>query len=193
MGVLELHPWGSRNDDLEHPDRIVIDLDPDEAISWKTLAESARQTRALLKELGLESFLKNTGGKGLHIVAPIVAEHDWPTLKQFAHAVALSLEKISPQLYLTKMSKAARKGRIFVDYLRNERGATAVSPFSPRARSGVTVSVPLSWSELDLPDRQVFHVSDFANWKGRLKRDPWKSLPGLKQRIDLEKSARFLR
>jgi bifunctional non-homologous end joining protein LigD len=192
MGVLELHPWGARNDDLEHPDRIVIDLDPDESISWETLAESARQTRALFRKLGLESFLKSTGGKGLHIVAPIEAAYDWAVVKQFTHAVALTLEKQAPRLYLTKMSKAARKGKIFVDYLRNERGATAVAPFSPRARAGVTVSVPLAWSELDLQERPVFHVADFAKWKDRLDRDPWKRLRGTQQRIDIEGSARVL-
>jgi bifunctional non-homologous end joining protein LigD len=192
MGVLELHPWGSRNDDLEHLDRIVIDLDPDESIAWETLAQSARQTRALLKKLGLESFLKGTGGKGLHIVVPIQPEYDWAAVKQFTHAVALTLEKQAPRLYLTKMNKAARKGKIFIDYLRNERGATAVAPFSPRARAGATVSVPLHWSELDIAERPVFHVADFANWKDRLKRDPWQRLPALKQRIDIERSSRVL-
>ena len=192
MGVLELHPWCAQNDDLEHPDRIVIDLDPDESISWPTLAAAAKETRALLKKLDLESFLKSTGGKGLHVVVPIAPEHDWPTIKQFAHAIALKLEKQHPDLYLTKMSKAARKGRIFIDYLRNERGATAVAAFSPRARAGATVSIPLAWSELDQPQRPIFHVANFTEWQPRLKRDPWKNLPQTKQKIDPEKAAKLL-
>jgi bifunctional non-homologous end joining protein LigD len=184
MGVLELHPWGSTNQDLEHPDRIIIDLDPDESIAWQTLAQSALETRSLWKKLGFESFLKSTGGKGLHVVVPIVPKYDWAAIKQLAHAVALELEKRRPELYLTKMSKAARKGKIFIDYLRNERGATAVAAFSPRARVGAPVSMPLSWSELNSAQRPSFHVSDFDHWKSRLKRDPWKKLPLLKQEID---------
>jgi bifunctional non-homologous end joining protein LigD len=183
MGVLEVHPWGSRNDDLEHPDRIIIDLDPDAAISWARLAESAAEVRNHLKKLGLESFLKSTGGKGLHVVVPIVPEYDWVAIKQFAHAFVLQMEKEQPGLYLTKMSKAARKDRIFLDYLRNERGATAVAAFSPRARAGAPVSLPLNWSDLKLAERPVARVADFEEWKGRLSRDPWKQLLKSPQRI----------
>jgi bifunctional non-homologous end joining protein LigD len=183
IGVLEVHPWGSRNDDLEHPDRIIIDLDPDAAISWTRLAESAAEVRKQLKKLGLESFLKSTGGKGLHVVVPIVPEYDWAVIKQLAHAFVLQMEKEQPALYLTKMSKAARKDRIFLDYLRNERGATAVAAFSPRARAGAPVSLPLNWSDLKLAERPVAHVADFEEWKGRLNRDPWKQLLKSPQRI----------
>jgi bifunctional non-homologous end joining protein LigD len=186
MGVLELHPWGSKNNDLEHPDRIVIDLDPDESLPWSTLTRAARETRALLKQLGLETFLKGTGGKGLHVVAPIVPEHDWAVVKGFAHSIALQLEKQSPDLYLAKMSKAARKGKIYVDYLRNERGATSVAAFSPRARAGAPVSVPLAWKELDLDERPAFHVSDFNLWKGRLRTDPWKKMSEIAQRLYIQ-------
>jgi bifunctional non-homologous end joining protein LigD len=183
IGVLEVHPWGSRNDDLEHPDRIIIDLDPDAAISWTQLAESAAEVRKQLKKLGLESFLKSTGGKGLHVVVPIVPEYDWAAIKQLAHAFVLQMEKEQPGLYLTKMSKAARKDRIFLDYLRNERGATAVAAFSPRARAGAPVSLPLNWNDLKLAGRPVAHVADFEEWKGRLNRDPWKQLLKSPQRI----------
>ncbi|HEY9127309.1 MAG TPA: non-homologous end-joining DNA ligase, partial [Acidobacteriaceae bacterium] len=192
MGVLEVHPWGSTNDDLEHPDRIIFDLDPDTAIDWPTVAAAAKEMRALLKKLGLESFLKSTGGKGLHVVAPVQPEHEWPAVKEFAHNVALHLERQHPERYLSKMSKAARANKIFLDYLRNERGATAVAPFSPRARAGVTVSVPLSWSELDAAERPSFSVADSAAWRSRLKRDPWQKLPALKQSLDLEKAAQIL-
>ena len=192
VGVLEVHPWGSQNDDLEHPDSIIFDLDPDEAISWQLLASSAKELRALLQKLGLESFLKSTGGKGLHLVAPIAPEHGWSAVKDFAHSFALFVEKQNPARYISKMSKAARANRIFLDYLRNERGSTAVAPFSPRARAGVTVSIPLAWSEVDQPSRPIFRVADFPTWQSRLKQDPWKKLPETHQSLDLEKAAKLL-
>jgi bifunctional non-homologous end joining protein LigD len=186
MGVLEVHPWGSRNDDLEHPDRIIVDLDPDAAITWERLTESAGDVRKRFKKLGLESFLKSTGGKGLHVVVPFMAEHDWTVIKQFVHEFVLQMEKAEPSLYLTKMSKAARKEKIFLDYLRNERGATAVAAFSPRARPGGPVSLPLSWNELKLGEHPAAHVADFAGWKGRLRNDPWKQMGASEQRITQE-------
>src|SRR5271165_2172878 len=176
MGVLEIHPWGSKNDNLERPDLIIFDLDPDAAISWRTLADSAAEVRRRLKSLGLESFLKTTGGKGVHVVIPIEAKLDWTAVKQFAHSFALAMEQQRPNLYLSKMSKAARKDRIFIDYLRNERGATAIAPYSPRARAGAPVALPLSWTDLKLPERPVFRVADFNKWKHRLARDPWKDI-----------------
>ncbi len=181
MGVLEVHPWGSRNEDLEHPDRLTIDLDPDEAIAWETLAESAEEVRVRLKKMSLQSFLKTTGGKGLHVVVPITPGYDWGVIKQFAHGLVLDLEKRNPARYLTKMSKAARKGRIYLDYLRNERGATAVAAYSPRARAGMAVSLPLEWKELKGTARPVFQVVEFMGWRERLKRDPWKGMVTMKQ------------
>jgi bifunctional non-homologous end joining protein LigD len=183
MGVLEVHPWGSRNEDLEHPDRIIIDLDPDPTVPWARLAASAGEVRKELKKLGLESFLKSTGGKGLHVVVPIEPEHDWTVIKQFAHAFVVQMEKVQPSLYLTKMSKAARKEKIFLDYLRNERGATAVAAFSPRARAGAAVSLPLSWNDLKLQERPIVRAADFAGWRGKLGRDPWKNFFKTQQNI----------
>ncbi len=184
MGVLEIHPWGSRNDSLETPDMLIFDLDPDEAIDWKTLASAAQQVRKLLKKLGLESFVKTTGGKGLHVVAPIVPEHDWTAIKSFARGFAEQIEKSDPDLYLIKMTKAARKGKIFLDYLRNERGATAVTAFSPRARPGVHVALPLSWNDLD--EKPEFSVVNYNEWKSRLSRDPWAKMWDLKQSLSRE-------
>ncbi|QHN04108.1 DNA ligase D [Granulicella sp. WH15] len=174
MGVLEVHPWGSCNEDLEHPDRIIFDLDPDIAISWQTLASTALEIRKQLKTLGLVSFLKTTGGKGLHVVVPIQPTREWMDVKEFSHQFVLAMEQQNPDLYLTKMSKAARKNKIYLDYLRNERGATAVAPFSPRARSGMNVSLPLDWSELKQDEYPVCRVADFGKWRKRLKSDPWK-------------------
>lgn len=183
MGVLEVHPWGSKNDSLEKPDRIIIDLDPDPAIPWKQLAASAKQVHTMLRSIGLESFLKTTGGKGLHVVIPIAARYEWPTVKNWARAFATAMEETQPDLYLIKMSKAARAKKIFVDYLRNERGATAVAPFSPRARAGAPVSMPLAWKELSAAERPYFSVSNFDQWKARLKKDPWKGIDNLKQKL----------
>ena len=186
LNVLELHPWGSRAEDFEHPDRIIFDLDPDAAISWQTLADTAADVRARMKRLGLESFLKSTGGKGLHIVAPIAPEHDWATVKEFAHPFVLAMEAADSKLFITKMTKAARTNRIYLDYLRNERGATAVAPYSPRTRAGAPVSVTMAWSELKADAAPRCRVADFAEWKQRLRRDPWARLPAVQQRLTAE-------
>ncbi len=183
MGVLEVHPWGSTNADLEHPDRLVFDLDPDESLPWSRVSEAALDVRALLKNLGLEGFLKTTGGKGLHIVVPIQPVQDWTSIKTFARDFVVKMEKASPSLYLSKMTKAARVGKIYLDYLRNERGATSVAPYSPRARAGAPVSMPLAWSELKSPDRPRFHVADFAQWQARLKKDPWQTFFSVDQKL----------
>ena len=184
LGVMEIHPWGSRNDELEKPDRIIFDLDPGDGVEWKQLVKSAVEIRGLLKQLGLESFVKWTGGKGLHVVAPIEAQREWPEVKTFAHSFARMLEAANPKLYLTKMTKTERGNRIFVDYLRNEREATAVAPYSPRARKGAHVAMPLSWEELKKTDRRPeYSVANFESWKARLKRDPWEKIETTRQRL----------
>ncbi len=183
MGVLEIHPWGSKNDSLETPDRIIFDLDPDESIDWKVLGATAKEFRTRLEELGLQSFLKTTGGKGLHVVIPIRPENEWPAIKEFAHNLVLGIERKNPGLYVTKMTKAIRKNRIYLDYLRNDRGSTAIAPFSTRARSGAPVSLPLDWKELNAKSRPTFHVTDFSSWKKRLNTDPWAEMPRIKQRL----------
>jgi bifunctional non-homologous end joining protein LigD len=189
MGVLEVHPWGSHNQSLEQPDRITIDLDPDEALPWSTLTAAALDVRKRLKSLKLESWVKTTGGKGLHVVVPIQPQQQWPEIKEWAHRFVLAMERENPSLYLTRMTKAARTGKIYLDYLRNERGATAVAPYSPRARKGAPVSVPLAWSELKSPDRPTFRVSNFAEWSTRLhKKDVWADLLRSTQALDQRKA-----
>ena len=183
MGVLEIHPWGSRNESMETPDQVIFDLDPSEEIEWKQLVASALEVRDLMSQLGLESFAKITGGKGIHVVAPIEPELEWAEVKEFAHSFVRMMEAANPKLYLTKMTKAARKGRIYLDYLRNERGATAVAPYSPRARKGARVAMPLSWNELKKGTRPEFAVANFEEWKARLKRDPWAKMETLKQSL----------
>ncbi len=183
MGVLEIHPWGSKNDSLEKPDRIIFDLDPDESIDWKTLGATAKELRSRLEDLGLESFLKTTGGKGLHVLAPIRPENEWPAIKEFAHNIVLGIERKNPGLYVTKMTKAIRTNRIYLDYLRNDRGSTAIAPFSTRARPGAPVALPLDWKDLNAKSRPAFHVADFSEWKARLSTDPWAAMPRIKQRL----------
>lgn len=181
MGVLEIHPWGSRNESLDEPDRIIFDLDPDASIQWKTLAETARNLKLRLSQVKLKSFLKSTGGKGLHVVVPIRPDHKWPIIKEFAHQMVLEMEHAQPQLYVTKMTKSARKDHIYLDYLRNNREATSIAPFSPRARPGLAVAVPLQWKELESANAPAFHVSDFPKWKTRLRHDPWRELLEIRQ------------
>jgi bifunctional non-homologous end joining protein LigD len=183
MNVIEIHPWGSTNDDLEHPDRIIFDLDPDEAVSWRTLCDSAQEVRERLKKLTLESFVKTTGGKGLHIVAPIQPKFGWDQVKALTHAFVAQMEQDNGKLYISKMTKAARTNKIFVDYLRNERDATAVAPYSVRARPGLAVALPLEWSELKSAERPKFLLAEFAEWGERLKKDPWKPMLSSKQAI----------
>ena len=185
IAVLEVHPWGSRNESMEQPDRIIIDLDPDAAIDWKTLAASAEEVRKRLKALELKSFVKTTGGKGLHVVVPIRPEHTWPEVKEFTRDFVLAMEKDFPRQFLTKMTKAARVGKIFLDYLRNDRGSTAVAPFSPRARAGLPVAMPLSWSELNGEQLPRFRISDIQSWRKRLARDPWQEMFSIDQRLPM--------
>ncbi|HEY3706667.1 MAG TPA: DNA ligase D [Terracidiphilus sp.] len=185
IGVLEVHPWGSKNETMEQPDRIVIDLDPDPSIEWATVVSSAKEVRKRLQKLGLKSFVKTTGGKGLHVVVPIRPEHEWPAVKDFTHQFVLNMERDFPSQFLTKMSKAARVGKIFLDYLRNDRGATAVAPYSPRARAGLPIAMPLRWSELDQQGPPRFLVSDIQDWRKRLARDPWKEMLRLDQPLRL--------
>src|SRR3954463_4818677 len=128
MGVLEIHVWGSKIPDFEKPDRLIFDLDPDPSVDWPHVIAAAKEVRLLLKELGLVSFLKTTGGKGLHIVVPVQRRTSWEDAKTFCQAVADLLVMAAPDRYIAKMSKAARKNKIFVDYLRNDQGSTAVAP-----------------------------------------------------------------
>jgi len=184
MGVLEVHVWGARADDVEKPDRIVFDLDPDPDVAWKAVVETARELNQRLTALDLVAFLKTTGGKGLHIVVPIRRGPEWDDVKQFSSAIAALLVREHPDLLTTHMSKARRHGRILIDTLRNRRGATWVAPYSPRARERAPVSTPLAWSELTTgvgPDQ--FTVENLARRLAGLKRDPWAAIASTKQTL----------
>ena len=174
MGVLEIHIWGSSLPDLERPDLLVFDLDPDPAVPWAALVDGARRVREVLSGAGLRSFVKTTGGKGLHVVAPIVPSGGWGQVRDFCKSVAETVAAEDPDKFTATMSKAKRIGKIYVDYVRNTRGSTSIAPFSTRARDGGTVSVPLRWEELNgghrPPDYTLLTLGDRLR---RLRGDPW--------------------
>jgi bifunctional non-homologous end joining protein LigD len=174
MSVLEFHPWGSTAAHLEQPDRIIFDLDPDEGLAWPRVVAAATALRDALAALGLRSFAKTTGGKGLHLVVPIKPRHDWATVGEFARAFVAKLAQAEPHLYTGAMGKRQRQGRIFIDFLRNRRGATAVAAFSTRARPAATVSAPLTWEEVESGIRSdQFTLLSLPQRLRSLAADPW--------------------
>ena len=183
MGALELHVWGSRAGRLECPDRMVFDLDPDEGLPWLRVVEAAELVRDRLATIGLRSWVKTTGGKGLHVVVPLTGTQTWDEVKAFSQALAEHLVSEASDRYTSKMSKAGRKGKVFLDYLRNSRGATAVAAYSTRARPGATVSMPVGWDELGrlMPDQ--FTVQSVPRRLKTLKQDPWKEFWNVRQSI----------
>ena len=181
-GAIEFHTWGATVPDIQHPDRITMDLDPDEKLPWRTLVEGTLLTKQLLDGLNLVSFLKTTGGKGLHVVAPLEPKLGWDEVKEFTRRIAEMLARARPDLFTAKISKQRRPGKIFVDYLRNSQSASAVAAFSPRARPGAGVSVPLAWDELEAKTdlRARFNVRNVA---ARVKEDPWAQYWTVRQSI----------
>jgi bifunctional non-homologous end joining protein LigD len=163
MGTIEFHGWGARIEDVEKADRLVFDLDPDEGLDFEAVRTAAFHFRDLLQQIGLETFPMVTGGKGVHVIAPLTPQAEWPAVKDFAHRFAQVVAQTEPERFTAALAKAQRKGRIFVDYLRNQRGATAVMPYAVRAREGAPVAVPLSWKELETIDSPAhWHVGDAA-------------------------------
>jgi bifunctional non-homologous end joining protein LigD len=182
--VVEIHPWGSKASDLERPDRLIFDLDPDEGMPWSAVIAAAVEVRERLAQMGLESFVKTSGGKGLHVVLPIEPAADWDTAKDFTGALAQAMAKDSPDRYVATMSKRARQGRVFVDFFRNGRGATAVAPYSTRALPDATVSTPLDWSELSESVRaDHFKIDNLHQRLAVLKADPWAEMFKIRQRL----------
>ena len=184
ISALEIHAWGCRADQVERPDRVIFDLDPDERVPWDRVVQAAKLVRQFLEDLGLKSFVKTTGGKGLHLVVPIERRHDWNEVKEFCKQVANLIVAAAPAQFTANMSKAARTGKIYVDYLRNARGATAILPYSPRARPGAPVSVPLAWDELS-PEVSSDHytIRNIAQRQSSLKKDPWQGIASVRQRL----------
>jgi bifunctional non-homologous end joining protein LigD len=173
-GVVELHPWGSKKPKLDRPDRLIFDFDPDDGVGWDEVVAGVRLMKTLLDDVGLRGFLKTTGGKGMHVVVPIKPTLDWTQAKAFTKAVSELIVNTFPDRYLATMSKAQRKGKIFIDYLRNGEGATAIAPYSLRARANAPVSVPIAWEELDRDVRfAYFNATNVPDRLARLKKDPW--------------------
>jgi bifunctional non-homologous end joining protein LigD len=184
MGVLELHIWGSHIDDIERPDYIVFDLDPDEGLGWDRVVEGALKVREVLEGLGLQTFLKTTGGKGLHVCVPLVRRDDWDEVKAFTKALVERIVSEEPSRYTSKLPKASRKGKIFIDYLRNGRGATSIGAYSTRARPNAPVSTPLFWEELETDVRgNTYTVRNLPERLEGLEADPWASFLKVRQSI----------
>jgi bifunctional non-homologous end joining protein LigD len=174
MDVLEVHTWNSTDAYLEQPDRIVIDLDPDERLPWEVIATAAQLVRQRLAEAGLRSWVKTTGGKGLHVVAPLVPRADWDECLSFARSFVQQLERAAPRAFTTTVSKAARPGKILLDYLRNARANSSVAAFSVRARPGAPVSAPLAWPELESARQPQFDVRTILARLSQQRVDPWR-------------------
>src|SRR5581483_8823731 len=184
MDVLEIHTWNSRFARVEQPDRIVVDLDPGDDIDWPQVVSAARLVRRLLEVLGLDSFVKTTGGRGLHVVVPLTPDDDWSACLEFARAFALSLVRQRPELFTEQFGKAGRHDKILVDYLRNNRTNTSIAAYSTRAKPDAPISVPLTWTELSrsrTPDR--FTIRTVPDRLARLRSDPWKEYWRSRQRI----------
>jgi bifunctional non-homologous end joining protein LigD len=191
FNALEFHPWGSTAEDPERANRVVFDLDPGEDVPWSDVVAAARLIRKLLDELGLESFLRTSGGKGLHVVLPLKPGCDWNLVKPFAHSFAESLTAMDPLKFVSTATKRFRKGKIFVDYLRNGRGATAVASFSLRGRPGAPVAMPIRWEELGkIRGGNAFDIRSAPARMKRLKRHPWDGIDKVRQ--DLDKVTRLL-
>lgn len=183
MGVLEMHPWGVRIDRPDRPDRMIFDLDPGEGMGFDEVVEAALTVRDRLQKTGMASFVKTTGGKGLHVVAPLKRRYEWKEVKGFAKAFSQSMAAAEPDRYLTKAALAERKGKIFIDYLRNDATATAVAPYSTRARAGAPVATPLDWREVKRGlDPNEFNVTTIP---ARLREhgDPWRDIAKSAQRL----------
>ncbi len=192
MGALEIHVWGSREDKLEQPDMMIFDLDPAPEVEWASTITAARLMRERLSDLGLATFVKTTGGKGLHIVAPLTPRAGWETVKSFSRAVAESIVREAPGEYVSTMSREKRKGKIFVDYLRNVRGATSIAPYSTRSRQGAPISTPVAWDELTVDLKSdTYNFHNIRRRLAGLKEDPWAGYFASRQEItqEMEKKA----
>ncbi len=173
-GVLELHVWGARADDVDKPDRVVFDLDPAPDVEWADVMATARDVKAVLSECGLDCWVKTSGGKGMHVVVPIARRVGWDDVRDFARLVTAHLLERNPEGLVDVASKAARPGKIFIDYLRNARSATSVAPWSTRSREGAPVSVPLPWTQSrSLASGHGLSIKAAASRAKRLRVDPW--------------------
>lgn len=181
-GVVEIHPWGARADDPERPDRLIFDLDPGPGVTWPAVREGARALRALLRRAGLQSWLRTSGGKGVHLLVPIERRLEWEDAATFARAVAERLAADDPARFVARAAKAERDGRIFVDWLRNSRGATAVAPWSPRARAEGGIAMPVTWDSFV----KVRAGDQFRLGRPLRHGNAWEGVPTVRQRISAD-------
>ena len=182
MGVLEMHPWAVTVDHPDRADRIIFDLDPDEGLGFGAVIDAAQEVRDRLSALGLVSFVKTTGGKGLHVVAPIEPTAAWREVKSFAKGVSAEMAADAPERYLTKISKAERAGRIFIDYLRNDPTSTAVAPYSTRSRLGAPVAMPLAWKAVKPGlDPCAYTIATVPALIAKQESDPWAEMLTIRQ------------
>jgi bifunctional non-homologous end joining protein LigD len=184
MGVLEMHPWGVTVEVPDKPDRIIFDLDPGEGLGFASVVRAAHEVRERLAAIGLTSFVKTTGGKGLHVVLPIAPVTPWAEAKAFAKRLSAEMADDAPDRYLTRIAKAEREGRIFIDYLRNDPTSTAVAPYSTRARPGAPVAVPIEWEEAtDSLDPSRFTIATVPDHIAGQGRDPWADIAAIRQAL----------
>lgn len=184
MSVLEIHTWNSTAGDVERPNRIVVDLDPGDEVAWPKVISAARLVRKVLAAIDLESFVKTTGGRGLHVVVPVVPRADWSECLTFARGISEAIERSDPAMFTTKFAKAGRESKILLDYLRNNRTNTSIAAYSTRARVGAPASVPITWNELKPSlDPQSFTMLTVPRRLERLRADPWKDYWSTRQRI----------
>src|SRR5947209_973480 len=187
--ALEIHPWGSTGDDLDHPDRLIFDLDPGDGVAFPEMIAGANEIRDRLASMKLESFVKTSGGKGLHVVVPLTPPAGWEEAKDFCRIVAENMERDSPLRYTSTVTKRERRGKIYVDYLRNGRGATAIAPYSPRARAQAGIATPLGWEELSsLTAADLYTLDNIENRMAQLGSDPWAEMRNIKQTLPKAKA-----
>jgi bifunctional non-homologous end joining protein LigD len=192
MSTIELHTWNAVSKDLERPDRFILDLDPDPALPWKSMVEAAQLTLTVLDELGLKSFLKTSGGKGIHLVVPLTPKDDWDAVKSFSHAIVKHIAKLLPERFSAVSGPKNRVGRIFIDYLRNGLGATTICAYAARSREGLPVSVPIFREELtEIKGANVWNIHNLHERLGQLDQDPWADLSGTRQTITREMRQRI--
>lgn len=182
MDVLEIHAWGCQIDKLESPDHLIFDLDPDEHMKWEEVIKATLELKIALEHLGLKSFAKTTGGKGLHVVVPIARNYSWQQVKNFTHQFAQSMEAKYPEKYVTTINKSKRQGKILIDYLRNNKSASAIAPYSTRAKENAPVATPLSWREVEAQIKSdAFTINNLFDRLNQLSCDPWQEYFHLQQ------------
>lgn len=187
IGVLEIHPWGSTIKHLDSPDILIFDLDPAPDVAWFKVVAAAYEIKEYLAQYHLTSFVKTTGGKGLHVVIPIKPKYNWDKVQQFSQLFVQTMEQIKPDEYISKMTKAKRQGKIFIDYLRNQRSATAIAPYSTRARLHAPVATPLFWDELSKNNEDnSYTINTLPKRLQSLKQDPWENFWTVNNNLDLK-------